>query len=109
MTEGWYEIAEDAEIIITHNPIRQLCTRHYKCSNGELAEELLNKFTAAKVEKGYKLRHVWDKDRCILELSDRKPLNVAMAERLLTDSGIKIERTRWTNLFQKKLEDFAWR
>lgn len=103
------EIKSINDIEITHNPVKQLVTRHYKVSNGQLAEEIIQKFCNSKRSKGYKLRHVYDHENDVLELSDRKSLNVNMAERRLRESGLKVRRVRWTNVFQKKLEDFKWR
>lgn len=96
-------------INVEHNAIKLRCTRHYRVTNGHLAELRIRKFMDVKRERGFRIRHVYDNDTHILELAHRQPLCVEMMERFLNRPEIGLKRIPWTNFFQKPIESHSWR
>lgn len=96
------------DIEIVHNPVKLPACRHYKAKNGRKIEHLLAKYCEERLDRGYTLRFVYSDDKGILELADRRWMNVNMAESYLLRRGIELEPVRWSNVFTKQLEVHKW-
>lgn len=104
-----YEIPDDAEMEIVHNPLNLPHKKLLKLrqSTSKLVEHVLENWLSSKHES-YRLRYVFDHTFETLELGERRPDNIRAAMRVISRYVDDVLSWR-SNALLKKQREFKYK